>query len=174
MAGFPSHKEIAPNEYVEILGIDLDDFSEGMVIEHRPGFTFYERDSLERARMSGDHTPSLIDPDVAASAGGGQCEILQTWIVGSLASMTTRVFGRVTANLGWENISFETPTRDGDTMFAESTILDKRHSKSRPEQGILHITTRGVTRGGAEICRFERRLLVYRGAQEPHIKAGYA
>jgi itaconyl-CoA hydratase len=173
MANFPSHEEIAPNEYVEIIGIDLDGFSEGMVIEHRPGFTFYERDSIERARISGDHTPSAMDPGVMAAAGGGAGEILQTWIVGSLASMTTRVFGRVTANLGWENISFENPTRDGDTMFAETTILDKRDSKSRPTQGILHVKTRGVTRGGGEICQFERRLLVYRGAQEPHKKAGY-
>lgn len=173
MPDFPSHKQIAPNEYVEIIGIDLDNFSEGMTIEHRPGFTFSERDSLERARISGDHTPSVMDPDVMSNIGGGRSEILQTWIVGSLASMTTRVFGRVTANLGWENITFKTPTRDGDTMFAESTIIDKRDSRSRPQQGILHITTRGITRGGAEICAFERRLLVYRGAQEPHTKAGY-
>ena len=173
MPDFPSHIAIGPREYVETIGIEFDDFAEGMVIEHRPGFTFYLRDALERARISGDHTPSVMDPDIAANAGGGQSEILQTWVAGSLAATTTRVFGRVTANLGWENIVFEKPTRDGDTMFAESTILSKRASKSRPDQGILHITSRGVTRAGAEICRFERRLLVYRSAQGPHKQAGY-
>lgn len=173
MGNFPSHIAIGDQEYVETIGIEFDDLVQGMIIEHRPGFTFYLRDSIERARISGDHTPSVVDPDVAASVGGGQSEIAQAWIVGSLAATTTRIFGRVTANLGWENIVFENPTRDADTMFAESTVLDKRLSKSRPDQGILHITTRGLTRDGAEICRFERRLLVYRSAQGPHKQAGY-
>lgn len=173
MTHFPSHIEIGPHEYVETIGIEFDSMEEGIVIEHRPGFTFYLRDALERARISGDHTPSVVDPDVAAISGGGRAEILQTWIVGALAATTTRAFGRVTANLGWENIVFATPTRDGDTMFAESTVLGKRETKSRPDQGILHITTRGVSRSGNELCRFERRLLVYRNAQGPHKKAGY-
>jgi itaconyl-CoA hydratase len=170
---FPSHIETATREYVETIGIEFADMTEGMVIEHRPGFTFYLRDAIERARISGDHTPSIVDPDVAAICGGGRAEILQTWLVGALAAATTRAFGRVTANLGWENIVFEMPTHDGVTMFAESTILGKRESKSRPDQGILHITTRAVRRGGGELCRFERRLLVYRDAQGPHRKAGY-
>jgi itaconyl-CoA hydratase len=173
MTDFPSHIMINPDEFVETIGIEFDNMAAGMVIEHRPGFTFYWRDALERARISGDHTPSVIDPDVAASAGGGNAEILQTWIVGSLAATTTRAFGRVTANLGWQNIVFAAPTHDGDTMFAESTVLDKRESNSRPEQGILHIASRGLTRAGVEICRFERRLLIYRNAQGPHKNAGY-
>lgn len=173
MPAFPSHIAIGPREFVETIGIEFDDLAEGMVIEHRPGFTFYLRDALERARISGDHTPSVVDPDVAAQAGGGRSEILQTWVTGSLAATTTRIFGRVTANLGWANITFEHPAQDGDTMFAESTVLDKRPSRSRPDQGILHITSRGVTRTGNEICRFDRRLLVYRSAQGPHQQAGY-
>jgi itaconyl-CoA hydratase len=58
-------------------------------------------------------------------------------------------------------------------VFAESEILDKRASKSRPDQGILHVATRGMTRGGHEVCRYERKLLVYRSAQGPHRAAGY-
>lgn len=177
MTDFLSHVEIAPGEFVETIGIEFDALREGLVIEHRPGFTFSLRDSLERARISGDHTPSLTDPELAERAGGGRAEILQTWVLSAVAAMTTRAFGRVTANLGWENVVFATPAHDGDTMFAESTVLDKRASKSRPEQGILHVATRGLTRQGPEqareLCRFERRLLVYRSAQSPHKSAGY-
>lgn len=173
MTDFPSHIEIRPGEYVETIGIEFDAMQADLVIEHRPGFTFTARDSLERARVSGDHTPSLVDPDVAMHCGEGSAHILETWVLGSLAALTTRAFGRVTANLGWENAVFATPTRDGDTMFAESTVLDKRESKSRPDQGILHIETRGISRNGSELCRFERRLLVYRSPQGPHKKAGY-
>ncbi len=173
MTDFPSHIEIKPREYVETIGIEFDAVQAGLIIEHRPGFTFTARDSLERSRIAGDHTPSLVDPDIAERSGGGSAYILETWVLGSLAALTTRAFGRVTANLGWENAVFQTPARDGDTMFAESKVLDKRESKSRPNQGILHIKTRGVSRKGAELCRFDRRLLVYRSPQGPHKKAGY-
>lgn len=174
MTDFASHLEIGPREYVETIGIEFDAIHKGLIIEHRPGFTLYLRDAIERARISGDHTPAVTDPDVAAACGGGSAEILQTWLVGSLASLTTRAFGRVTANLGWYNVVFETPAQDGDTMFAETEVLDKRRSNSRPNQGILHILTRGITRRQMEVCRFERKLLVYQGPQGPHKQAGYA
>jgi itaconyl-CoA hydratase len=173
LSTFPSHIEISPGEFVETIGIEFDAMSEGLVIEHRPGFALLWRDALDRARIAGDHTPAVTDPDVAAAAGGGQAAIQESWIVSALAAGTTRAFGRVVANLGWEDIVFESPARDRDTVYPESRILGKRDSRSRPDQGILHVRTRGVTRGGTEICRFERRLLVYRSAQGPHKKAGY-
>lgn len=173
MTRFLSHIETAPGEFVETIGIEFDDMEEGLVIEHRPGFIFSWQEARRRALIAGDRSPVLIDPVVAAEAGGGEAAIWEAWIVGAFAAATTRAFGRVVANLGWENIIFPAPVRDGDLVFAESTILGKRQSQSRPEQGIVHVLSRGVTREGVEICRFERRFLVYRGAQEPHRRAGY-
>jgi itaconyl-CoA hydratase len=70
-------------------------------------------------------------------------------------------------------VTFASPVRDGERIFAESEIIDKRVSKSRPDQGILHVLTRGVTREGRQVCRYERKLLAYRSAQGPHVAAGY-
>lgn len=168
-----SHIAIGNSEFVETLGLEFDDLEPGLVIEHRPGFLFSWDEARYRAAIAGDHAPVLMDPAVAAQAGGGQAEISQTWIVAAFAATTTRAFGRVVANLAWENVVFANPVRDGDMVFAESRILDKRVSKSRPDQGILHIATRGLVRGGHEVCRYERKLLVYRTAQGPHNVAGY-
>jgi itaconyl-CoA hydratase len=173
MPSYPSHAKIGDNEYVETLGLEFDEVEPGLVIEHRPGFTFSWREARYRASLAGDHSPLLVDPVFAAQAGGGMAEISQAWIVGAFAATTTRAFGRVVANLAWENVSFANPVRDGDMVFAESEILDKRASKSRPDQGILHVATRGMARGGHEVCRYERKLLVYRSAQGPHRAAGY-
>ncbi|MBX3530674.1 MAG: hypothetical protein KF849_08705 [Rhizobiaceae bacterium] len=173
MAKYLSHIAIGENEYVETLGVEFDDVQPGLVIEHRPGFMFSWVEARYRAALAGDHAPVLMDPVVAAYAGGGQAAISQSWLVGAFAATTTRAFGRVVANLAWENVVFENPIRDGDMVFAESRILDKRESKSRPDQGVLHIATRGVARGGHEVCRYDRKLLVYRSAQGPHKAAGY-
>ncbi|MBW6506711.1 MAG: MaoC family dehydratase [Rhodobacteraceae bacterium] len=169
----PSHIAIGDAEFVETLGLEFDDIEPGLVIEHRPGFTFSWAEARFRAAIAGDHAPVLIDHAFATQAGGGEAEISQTWVVGAFAATTTRAFGRVVANLAWENVCFPHPIRDGDTVFAESTVLDKRGTKSRPDQGILHVATRGVVRGGNEVCRYERKLLVYRSAQGPHKAAGY-
>ena len=173
MSSFPSHIAIGDNEFVETIGLEFDAVEPGLVIEHRPGFTFSWAEARDRARIAGDHSPVLIDPAAASYAGGGKAAISQAWVVGAFAAATTRAFGRVVANLAWENVSFANPIRDGDTVFAESEILDKRESKSRPDQGVLHISTRGIARGGHEVCRYERKLLVYRSAQGPHRAAGY-
>ena len=173
MTRFLSHVEIAPGEFVETVGIEFDDLDEDLVIEHRPGFLFSWNETRKRVLIAGDHSPALIDPLVAEDAGGGEAAMAEAWVVSAFAAATTRAFGRVVANLGWEKVIFPNPTRDGDMVFAESTILGKRLSQSRPDQGILHVQSRGVTREGVEICRFERRLLVYRGAQQPQRDAGY-
>lgn len=173
MTPYQSHAAIGDGIFVETLGIEFDEVEPGLVIEHRPGFSFSWVEARYRAAIAGDHAPVLIDPAFAAYAGGGSAAISQAWMLGAFAAATTRAFGRVVANLAWENIVFENPIRDGDLVFAESTILDKRASKSRPEQGVLHIATRGVVRGGHEVCRYERKLLVYRSALGPHKAAGY-
>lgn len=173
MHSHPSHIAIGANEYVETLGLEFDDVEPGLVVEHRPGFVFSWIEARHRALLAGDHSPVVVDPAFAAYAGGGTAQISQAWIVGAFAAATTRAFGRVVANLAWENVTFANPVRDGDTVFAESEILDKRLSKSRPDQGILHVATRGIVRGGHEVCRYERKLLVYRSAQGPHKAAGY-
>ncbi|GIK82646.1 MAG: transcription regulatory protein [Alphaproteobacteria bacterium] len=171
--GFPSHVAIGENEYVETIGIEFDSFVVGLVIEHRPGFTFTWNEARERARFAGDHSPVVVDADAARLVGGGEASISEAWLIVALSAATTRAFGRVVANLAWENVAFPFPVRDGQTIFAESQILDKRPSSSRPEQGILHVRTRGIVRGGREVCRYERKLLVYRSARGPHIHAGY-
>jgi len=173
MTRFPSHVAIGPDEYVETLGIEFDDFAPGMIIEHRPGFTFSWAEARYRAALAGDHAPVLVDRSFADIAGGGAAAISPAWVVGAFAATTTRAFGRVVANLAWRDVSFANPVRDGDTVFAESEILAKRDSRSRPDQGILTVRTRGLCRGGGEVCRYERTLLVYRSAEGPHRAAGY-
>lgn len=173
MTPYPSHIATGDNEFVETLGLEYDVLEPGMVIEHRPGFVFSWSEARYRAALAGDHSPVVSDPAFAAYAGGGEVAIQQAWMVGAFAAASTRAFGRVVANLAWEHVEFPAPIRDGDMVFAESEILGKRDSKSRPDQGILHVSTRGVTRGGIEVCRYERKLLVYRSAQGPHRAAGY-
>jgi len=63
-------------------------------------------------------------------------------------------------NLGWNDIRLTAPVFVGDTIYAESTVLAKRESASRPTQGIVTVRTRGTKADGTEFMSFERTVLV--------------
>ena len=61
----------------------------------------------------------------------------------------------------------------GDTLYAESTVLSKRESKSRPTQGIVTVSTRGLNQDGKEVMSFERTMLIYKRGHSPEAEANY-
>ena len=65
------------------------------------------------------------------------------------------------------------PVFAGDTLYAETTVLSKRESKSRPTQGIVTVATRGFNQTGEEVMSFERTMLIYRRGHSPEEAAGY-
>ena len=98
----------------------------------------------------------------------------ETFVIAAATALTTRTFGRVVANLGWHDVRLAVPVAVGDTIAAESTILETRASRSRPGEGIVAVATRARNQDGAEVMSYRRTLLVYRrGATAPYAKAGY-
>jgi itaconyl-CoA hydratase len=66
------------------------------------------------------------------------------------------------ANLGWDSIAMPKPVFAGDTLWAESEVISKRESASRPHQGIIGIRTRGINQRGETVVEFRRTFMMYR------------
>jgi acyl dehydratase len=64
------------------------------------------------------------------------------------------------ANLGWDNVRLKAPVYVGDTVYAETDVLDKRLSKSKEGQGIISVRTRGFKSDGDVFMEFDRNILV--------------
>jgi itaconyl-CoA hydratase len=64
------------------------------------------------------------------------------------------------ANLGWTDIRMPAPVFNGDTLYAESEVLKKRESRSRPTQGIVTIATRAYKADGTLVMEYKRTMLV--------------
>jgi acyl dehydratase len=73
----------------------------------------------------------------------------------------------VLANLGWDEVRMPHPLYEGDTVYSESEVLDKRPSNSRPEVGVLTVRTIGYNQHGCILISFRRTLLVYRSGHGP-------
>jgi itaconyl-CoA hydratase len=71
------------------------------------------------------------------------------------------------ANLGWENVRLTAPVFAGDTLYAESEVLEVRPSRSRPGQGIVKVRTRGFNQRDETVIEFERTVLVYARSHRP-------
>jgi itaconyl-CoA hydratase len=118
-------------------------------------------------------TPQYHDLDWIEKHANGEFRFTESWIVGVVTAMTTRTFDRVVANLGWTDIELGTLVRPGDTIETRSTILDRRESKSRPNEGILSVETRAHNQRDDLILPY-RKLLVYkREVETPYAAAGY-
>jgi itaconyl-CoA hydratase len=158
---------------IEQCGLFFEDARAGESFIHSPRRSFYRADLVTHARRAFDFTPPFHDAAYIAQRQDGRLRVPETVLLGAVTALTTRTFGRVSANLGWTDIRLA-PVYENDTVEAESTVVDARESKSRPNEGVLTVDTFARNQHGAEVCRYRRNLLVYRrDGDTPYAKAGY-
>jgi itaconyl-CoA hydratase len=144
MDNVPAFQKIGENRYRETFGLFFEDFEVGATIEHYPGRTVTETDNIWMSLLSMNHHPLHIDANYGAQTEWGKnlvSSLVTLSIVAGLALRGTSANG--IANLGWKEIKLLAPVFVGDTLYAESTTLSKRLSKSRRGQGIVQVRTVG-------------------------------
>ena len=85
----------------------------------------------------------------------------------------SEISGRAVANLGWEKIELTAPVFPGDTLYAESEVLELRASKSRPGQGIVTVRTTGRKQDGTVFLTFVRSALVHSRETAAEVDSNY-
>ena len=169
-----AHKSVGEKRYRETSGLYFEDFAPGDVFEHRPGRTVLEVDNTWFTLLTMNVQQVHFDAAYAAKTEWKKMLVDSTFTLALLTGMSVRtVSAKVVANLGWDKVKASHPVFAGDTLYAETTILSKRDSKSRPTQGIVTVATRGNNQDGAEVMRFERTMLVHRRGHSPEDAAGY-
>jgi itaconyl-CoA hydratase len=170
----PAYKTVGDHRYRETSGLYYEDFVPGDVFEHRPGRTVLDVDNTYFTLLTLNIQEVHFDAAYAAKTEWKKMLVDSTFTLALLTGMSVRtVSAKVVANLGWDKVKATHPVFAGDTLYAESTILSKRDSKSRPTQGIVTVSTRGVNQNGIEVMSFERTMLVHRRGQSPEAAANY-
>ena len=152
---------IAPRRYRASYGRYLEDFTVGDVYEHRPGRTITETDNIQFSLMTMNAHPLHCDAAYAAKSEFGRLLVNSGLSLAIVLGMTVNdVSGKAIANLGWKEIKLTAPVFCGDTLYAESEVLEKRESKSRPTQGIVTVHTRAFNQDGVQVTEFIRSALI--------------
>ena len=169
-----AYKPVGENRYRETSGLYYEDFEPGDVFEHRPGRTITDVDNIWMTLLTLNVQQVHFDAAYAAKTEWKKMLVDSTFTLALLTGMSVRtVSAKVVANLGWDKVKATHPVFAGDTLYAESKVLSKRESKSRPTQGIITVSTRGVNQDGIEVMSFERTMLIYKRGHSPEEAANY-
>jgi acyl dehydratase len=143
-----------PGKYYEDLNV-------GDKFQHATGRTLTEMDNVLFSALTLNTQPLHINEDFAAKTQFGQRIVNGLFtlalVVGLSVSELTE--GTIVANLGYENVKHPNPAFHGDTVYAETEVLEKRESKSRSEAGLVRLKQTGRKPDGTVVVELERTVL---------------
>jgi acyl dehydratase len=168
-------KQVGARTYRETFGRYYEDFQPGDVYQHRPGRTITQYDNISFTLLTMNTHPLHFDEEYAKHSEFGRCIVCSPLTVALMVGMSvTDVSQKAIANLGWTDIKLTHPLFAGDTLYAESEVLDKRESKSRPGAGLVMVKTVGLNQDGVRVCEFVRTMLIMkRSGNDLEVKANY-
>jgi acyl dehydratase len=146
----------------ERFGRFYEDLRVGDRFEHWPGKTITEADNHLFCLLTMAASPLHVDAVYAArEMEGGRNLVVGTYVYALLLGMSVPdISGLAIANLGVRELKHLRPTFHGDTLYAATEVIERRMSRSRPGEGIVHVRTAGRNQRDEVVCEFERGFLV--------------
>ena len=152
-----------------------EEFEVGAVYKHWPGKTVTEYDDHLFCLLTMNHHPLHLDATYAATTQQGRNVVVGNYVYSLLLGMSVPdVSGKAIANLEIESLRHVAPTFHGDTVYGETTVLDKTESRSKDDRGVVYVETIGYKQDGTVVCVFRRKVmvpkdnyLVARGGEQP-------
>jgi itaconyl-CoA hydratase len=148
----------------------FEDFVVGDVYQHPGGRTITEADNTWFTLLTMNTHPLHFDAEYGRQTEFGRCLVNSTLTLSIVTGMSvTDVSLNAVANLGWDEVRLPHPLFAGDTLYAESEVLEVRESRSRPNAGIVTVRTQGFNQHGDLVISFKRSALIYRRGAAPDV-----
>ena len=140
---------------------------------HWPGKTITEYDDHLFCMITMNHHPLHTNEWFAEHESvQGRNVVVGNLVYSLVLGMSVPdVSGAAIANLEVETLQHKKPTFHGDTIYAETRVLDVKESASRPDRGIVTVETKGLNQDGEEVCYFRRRVMVWKRDAAPDAPA---
>jgi acyl dehydratase len=142
----------------------------GLVVQHALTRTVTETDNILFTTMTMNPARLHLDAEYAAQTEFGRPLVNSALTLALVTGQSvTDVSRNVIANLAWDEIRLPNPVFEGDTIYSQSEVLEKRESGSRPHAGIVTVSTTGFKPDGTVVITFRRTLMVYRRGHGPEM-----
>ncbi|MDM9625389.1 MaoC family dehydratase [Rhizobium sp. S152] len=145
-------------------GRHFEDWSIGDRISHEIRRTVTETDNLLFSAMTHNPQPLHIDAEAARASEFGQILVNGTFTFALMVGLSVgdTTLGTLVANLGYDKMVMPKPVFIGDTMRAETEVVDLRESRSRPAAGIVTFQHELINQRNEVVCRCLRTVLILR------------
>ena len=145
-------------------GLYFEQFEIGQVIQHEIRRTVTDMDNMMFCSLTYNPAAIHIDHDYASKTEFGKPLMNSIFTLGLVMGLSIQdtTLGTTVGNLGMTETVFPKPVFAGDTIRAETRIVDKRESKSRPTQGIVTFEHLGLNQRDEIVCRTVRGALMMR------------
>jgi acyl dehydratase len=148
-------------------GLFYDELDLGARYLHRPGRTVTESDNTLFSALTMNPQALHVDAAYAATQPFGRPLMNSMWTLATLVGLSVGQLtqGTLVAQLGLSDIAFPHPLFAGDTLYAETEVVAKRLSKSRPGQGLVTMTHTGRNQDGTVVATATRVALMWLNAE---------
>jgi itaconyl-CoA hydratase len=132
----------------------------GAVYRSRFGRTVLEADNVWFTLLTLNTNPIHFDAAYAATTEWEKPLVDSTFTLALVTGLSVVDVSERAVNLGWREVTLPAPVFAGDTIRAETEILEKRESRSRPGYGVVTVRSRGLNQDDVVVIEFERTVLV--------------
>jgi itaconyl-CoA hydratase len=140
-----------------------EDLEVGDVYRSRFGRTVTETDNLLFTALTMNTNQLHFSSAYAERTRWGKILVNSTFTLALVTGLSVAdVTEHAAANLAWTDVTLSNPVFFGDTIWAETEILDRRESRSNPDVGIVSMRTRGINQRREVVVEFKRTVMVYR------------
>jgi itaconyl-CoA hydratase len=145
---------------ISCMGRTYGELEVGAVYRSRFGRTVLEADNVWFTLLTLNTNPIHFDAQYAATTEWERPLVDSTFTLALVTGLSVVDVSERAVNLGWREVTLPAPVFAGDTIRAETEILSKRESRSRPGFGVVTVRTRGLNQHDVVVIDFERSVLV--------------
>ena len=148
------------NKY-DYFGRFLEDFKAGNIYKHRDKKTITEKDNNLFCQITMNHHPLHHNAEYAESTIYKKIVVAGTFVASIAVGLSVPdISGKAIANLDYEKIMHVAPVFLGDTLHAETEILEVKESKTKPDRGIVFVETRAYNQNNDKVLTLRRHILI--------------
>lgn len=147
----------------------FEDFEVGDVYRVRYGRTVTEADNTQFTLLTNNGNQIHFNREYGERTEWGRCLVNSALTLAIVTGMGVPDVSENGFALGWDEVRLPHPLFAGDTLYSESEVLSTRPSKSRPEQGVVTVMTRGYNQHGDLVIEFKRTVMVWKRGHGPSL-----
>jgi itaconyl-CoA hydratase len=148
----------------------FEDFEVGDVYRSRIGRTVTQNDNIWFSLLTNNTNQIHFNQHYAESTEFGRTLVNSALTIAIVAGLAVTDTSENGFALGWDEIKLPNPFFEGETIYAESEVVDARESKSRPQWGIVKFHQRGIKQDGTVVIEWTRSVMVWKRAHAPAAK----